>query len=122
MGEHWANPNELPNGPIYGVYNGKLIFLEYMIAQDDFIERESSYTNLGWNEGSSITFCCPKQISNFESHGHPGFEIPHYDIHAYFISDEEQHKIATTYLELKDNKGEKIGFAAFVQMGEAAIC
>lgn len=40
MGEHWANPQagELPNGPIYGVYNGKLVFLEYMIAQNDFVK------------------------------------------------------------------------------------
>ena len=36
MGEHWANPAHLPLGPIYGVSNGKVIFLEFMIDQDSF--------------------------------------------------------------------------------------
>jgi hypothetical protein len=29
----------------------------------------------------------------FQPNGHPGFEIPHFDIHMYFISDEEQQEI-----------------------------
>ncbi|THF82142.1 hypothetical protein [Cohnella fermenti] len=39
MGEHWANPQagDLPMGPVYGVHDGKLVFLEFMIAQEDFI-------------------------------------------------------------------------------------
>jgi hypothetical protein len=31
MGEHWANPRSMPFGPIYGVYNGKIVFTEVMI-------------------------------------------------------------------------------------------
>ena len=116
MGEHWANPKELPNGPIYGVHNGKLIFLEYMVAQDDFIKGKN-HTNLDGMKGLPSPSVVQTDIE-YQGHGHPGFEIPHFDIHAYFISNEEQHKIATTFLELKNNKGEKIGFAAFGQLGD----
>ncbi len=28
MGEHWANPKDMPVGPIYGVEGGKLVFIE----------------------------------------------------------------------------------------------
>src|SRR4051812_38737338 len=36
MGEHWANPKDLPLGPIYCVHKGKVICIEYMISQADF--------------------------------------------------------------------------------------
>src|SRR4051812_37527208 len=29
MGEHWANPKDLPLGPIYCVHKGKVICIEY---------------------------------------------------------------------------------------------
>ena len=34
MGEHWANPAQLPLGPIYNVYKGEVIGLEYMWSED----------------------------------------------------------------------------------------
>ena len=116
MGEHWANPEELPNGPIYGVHEGKLIFLEYMISQEDFAKGKS-FNNLDGMKGLPSPAVVQSDIE-LVPHGHPGFEVPHYDIHMYFISDEEQHKIDTTYVELKNNKGEILGFAAFYQLGE----
>ncbi|WP_078409120.1 superoxide dismutase family protein [Priestia abyssalis] len=116
MGEHWANPKEMPNGPIYGVHNGTLVFIEYMIAQDDFVNGKS-HTNLGGMKGLPSPSVVQTDIE-FQPHGHLGFDIAHFDIHAYFISDEEQHKIGTTFVELKNGKGEKIGFAAFGQMGD----
>ncbi|USK69617.1 superoxide dismutase family protein [Peribacillus asahii] len=119
MGEHWANPKDMPNGPIYGVYKGKLIFLEYMIAQDDFINGKN-HTNLGGMKGLPSPSVVQTDIE-FQPHGHPGFDIAHFDIHSYFISDEEQHKIGTTFFELKDDKGKKIGFAAFGQLGDQII-
>ena len=87
MGEHWANPvaGDLPTGPIYGVYKGKLIFLEYMIAQEDFAAGES-WPNLSGMEGLPPV----DHVSiGFEPQGHEGFEVPHYDIHMYFLSPEE---------------------------------
>ncbi|WP_219639319.1 hypothetical protein [Cohnella sp. CFH 77786] len=93
MGEHWANPQagDLPTGPIYGVYEGKLVFLEYMIAQDDF-EKGVNHVNLPGMKGVPSPAVVQMDVE-FQAHGHEGFEVPHYDIHAYFISDEEQQKI-----------------------------
>ena len=119
MGEHWANPAEMPIGPIYGVFQDKLIFIEYMIPHDDFINGVS-HVNLDGMKGVPSPAVVQTDVE-YQPVGHPGFEIPHFDIHAYFISDEEQHKIATTFVELKNAEGEKIGFAAFGQMGPETI-
>ncbi|MFC5469312.1 hypothetical protein ACFPPD_11320 [Cohnella suwonensis] len=93
MGEHWANPQagELPVGPIYGVYDGKLVFLEYMIAQDDFVKGKSLINLRGMKGVPSPAVV--QLDAEFQPQGHPGFEAPHYDIHAYFITDEEQQQI-----------------------------
>ncbi|HZG87808.1 hypothetical protein [Paenibacillus sp.] len=93
MGEHWANPEagDLPIGPIYGVYKGKLVFLEYMIAQDDFVTGKN-HVNLEGMKGVPMPPIVQTDIE-FQPEGHPGFEIPHYDLHFYFIADEEQQAI-----------------------------
>lgn len=93
MGEHWANPQagELPVGPVYGVHNGKLVFLEYMIAQEDFV-KGNNLVNLNGMKGVPSPAVVQLDLE-FQPQGHPGFEAQHYDIHAYFITDEEQQKI-----------------------------
>lgn len=93
MGEHWANPQagDLPTGPIYGVHDGKLVFLEYMIAHDDFV-KGVEHANLGGMKGVPSPAVVQVDIE-FSKDGHEGYEVPHYDIHAYFITDEEQHQI-----------------------------
>ncbi|MGE5701296.1 MAG: hypothetical protein ACM32O_02100 [Clostridia bacterium] len=93
MGEHWANAQagELPTGPIYGVYNGKLVFLEYMIAQEDFANGVN-HVNLNGMKGVPMPAVVQVDVE-YQSHGHPGFEVPHFDIHNYFITDEEQQAI-----------------------------
>lgn len=48
MDEHWADPKTMPLGPIYGVHNSRLIFLEFMMSQDDFKAGKS------WTELSGI--------------------------------------------------------------------
>ena len=93
MGEHWANPQagDLPTGPIYGVYNGKLVFLEYMVAQEDFV-KGINHANVSGMKGVPSPAVVQMDIE-FQPHGHEGFEVPHYDIHAYFITEEEQQAI-----------------------------
>lgn len=93
MGEHWSNPQagDLPTGPIYGVYKGKLVFLEYMIAQEDF-KQGKNYANLAGMKG--VPSPAAEQLDiEFQPNGHDGFEVPHYDIHMYFVSEEEQQQI-----------------------------
>lgn len=91
MGEHWANPTLLPTGPIFGVHHNKLVFIEYMISQEDFMNGEN-HRNLQGIEGIPNPPIVQTDIE-FQPEGHPGFEVPHFDIHAYYISDEEQQAI-----------------------------
>jgi hypothetical protein len=85
MGYHYAKLKDFPFGPIYGWYNGKLLFSEVMISKADF-EKGTS-----WDE---ILQPLPgHQINHvdiwYERNGHPGYMIPHYDIHAWYVSHKE---------------------------------
>ena len=81
MGEHWANPKDLPLGPIYCVHKGKVICIEYMISQADFQAGKS------WPELTGLKSLPPVDHINmgFEPKGHEGYEVPHYDMHVYFV-------------------------------------
>lgn len=89
MGEHWADPADLPLGPIYCVHRGKIVCLEFMIAQEEFAAGKS------WPELAGMGGLPPVNHTNisFEAEGHEGFEVPHYDIHMYFLSPTEVAKI-----------------------------
>lgn len=87
MGEHWAEPADLPFGPIYGKFGDKLVFIEWMISQDDF-EAGKSWTGLWSKNGEEMPPVDHIDIE-FQPTGHEGFEVPHYDIHVYFVSHEE---------------------------------
>ena len=81
MGFHYAKPGNFPGGPIYGFYNGKATFTEIMVDKKVFDK------GMSWNE---ILKPLPGyKIDHvdiwYESHGHPGYTIPHYDIHAWYI-------------------------------------
>jgi hypothetical protein len=81
MGYHYANPKDFPFGPIYGYYNGKATFTEVMVDKKLFESGKS------WDE---LLIPLPGyKIDHVDiwwhSHGHPGYTIPHYDIHAWYI-------------------------------------
>lgn len=80
MGAHWADPKNL-QAPIYGTYDGKVVFSEIMIPKAQF-ERGFNYENLTALPGYSINHV----DIEYEPHGHEGMAIPHYDIHAYYVS------------------------------------
>ena len=85
MGEHWADPKNLPFGPIYCVMDGHVTCMEYMIAQYDF-EAGKSFTELRpWRAGATQPAIDHMEF-NFEPHGHEGYDVPHYDVHMYFVS------------------------------------
>ncbi|HVN68795.1 MAG TPA: hypothetical protein VMU38_03950 [Candidatus Binatia bacterium] len=81
MGEHWANPKNLPVGPIYGVWQGKPVFTEIMVSVKQ-LQEGFSYENIRALPGYTIDHV----DFNYEPHGHAGFPIPHYDLHAYYVS------------------------------------
>lgn len=82
MGEHWANPKNLPFGPIYGVYNGKPVFSEIMIDKKAFAAGKSFVETLKPLPGYAINHVDVEYVP----YGHAGYPIPHYDIHAYYVS------------------------------------
>lgn len=86
MGEHWGNPKDMPLGPIYCVHEGKIVCLEFMISQADFAAGKS-WTTLA----SAVKGLPPLDHLSifFEEKGHEGYEIPHYDLHMFFITPDE---------------------------------
>jgi hypothetical protein len=86
MGEHWANPRDLPLGPIYCVMRGRVVCAEFMVSQKDLVSgRSFERLRFGLNEKQPPI---NHLELNFQPHGHEGFEVPHYDLHMYFISPE----------------------------------
>ena len=86
MGEHWANPKDLPLGPIYCVMNGRVICAEFMVLQEAFI-RGKSFERLRLRMEGKLPPVNHLEMT-FMPHGHAGFEVPHYDVHMYFVSPE----------------------------------
>ncbi len=100
MGEHWINPQEdilvMENDDpvyktIYGVYKGKLVFIEQMISQKYF-KVGKSFVNFAGMKGLPSPAIDHTNIE-FIAEGHEGYTMPHYDIHHYFITAEEQAEI-----------------------------
>lgn len=89
MGEHWARLADMPFGPIYGADGDRVTFVEVMIAQSEFESGASWNDVLRPPAGHAIDHV----DIHFEAAGHEGYEIPHYDIHAYFMSHAEQSAI-----------------------------
>ncbi len=103
MGEHWVNFAEFGAqvqaqetiGPIYNVYKGEVIGVEYMWSRGMLQEIE-----IATPEGAEVfEALAPIPVGatvdhmdiTFVPEGHPGiYEVPHWDIHMYFISQEEK--------------------------------
>lgn len=81
MGEHWANLKDLPMGPIYGVWEGKPVFTEIMIPVAE-LQKGFSYSDIHALPGYTIDHV----DFEFEPHGHAGMPVPHYDLHAYYVT------------------------------------
>jgi hypothetical protein len=81
MGEHWAALKDLPMGPIYGTWQGKPVFTELMVTLDQ-LQKGFSYVNIHALPGYTIDHV----DFEFEPHGHEGLPVPHYDVHAYYVS------------------------------------
>jgi hypothetical protein len=91
MGEHWANKKDLPFGPWFNVFNGKLIAIEYAISIDDFVAGKEFNNATFRYEGRPLAI--DHVDIGFQPHGHPGFMVPHYDLHFYLVSDAEDSAI-----------------------------
>ena len=94
MGEHWANPSDLPLGPIYCVVQRRIVCAEFMIAQEDFEAGRSFPVLEAPLRGGRRLPPLDHLDVGFEPHGHAGFEVPHYDLHMYFIGRRDLRRLA----------------------------
>lgn len=81
MGEHWIALKDAPLGPIYGTWQGKPVFTEIMVTVKQ-LQQGFSYANIHALPGYKIDHV----DLAFEPKGHEGLPVPHYDIHAYYVS------------------------------------
>jgi hypothetical protein len=88
MGEHWANLKNLPVGPIYGTWEGKPVFTEIMVTVKQLNEG-FAYQNIRAVPGYTVDHV----DFRYEPNGHPGMPVPHYDLHAYYVSPAVQKTI-----------------------------
>lgn len=82
MGSHWANPKDLPVGPIYCVHDGKIVCLEYLLSQEDFKAGKS------WKHLANVGGLPPIDHIDidFLPEGNPAYKVPHYTLHIYFVN------------------------------------
>jgi len=85
MGEHWADPRDLPLGPVYCVMEGRVTCMEFMIAQQDLRDGKSFERLRPWHRIATPQPPVDHVNFDFVPKGHPGFEVPHYDVHLYFV-------------------------------------
>jgi len=80
MGEHWANPADLPVGPIYCVIDGRVVCVEYMLDLEAL--------NAGTDFVGLATGLESPPISHidieYKAEGIPPHPVPLYQIHIYF--------------------------------------
>lgn len=74
-GAQYATPKDIPLGPVYNVWQGKVIGIEFMVGKDALINQNLSYLNL------------PLKNQKYDhvnigllSQGHAGFPEPHYHV------------------------------------------
>jgi hypothetical protein len=85
MGYHYIKPGSTASGPYYGYYAGKPTFTEIMLSKTAFANGESWDDALKPLPGYKIDHV----DIWWEPHGHPGYLVPHYDIHAWYVPHAE---------------------------------
>lgn len=86
-GKQYVLPKDIPQGPVYNVWNGKVIGIEYMLGQKD-VAANKDFLNLPL-EGVKYDHINIGLLSK----GHSGFTDPHYHVDVFTISHEEASKI-----------------------------
>ena len=108
MGQHVANPSNLPLGPILLLgKDGSLLGVEYMFTLDMLKDMEIT-TPDGQSEEFKALPGLPISIPElgitavvdhmdvaYLEHGHEGFTEPHLDIHLYFVDKETIAQLTT---------------------------
>ena len=86
-GALFVKPADIPVGPIYMVSDGKVIGLEFMLAQDEFLAGKNFSNLLGHN------IKVDHVNTGLLLHGHAGYTKPHYHIDLYTVPQSVEEKI-----------------------------
>lgn len=84
MGEHWAEPANLPLGPIYCVIDGRVVCVEYMFLASELA------SGANWT-GIATRMQTPPVARidmEFKADGVGPFQEPLYQLHIYFAETE----------------------------------
>lgn len=80
--QHWVKPKDWPVGPTIQSREGEVVSVEFRIAKRDF-ERGFSW---GLVYPEALRHLPVDHVDiDMVGAGHFGFEIPHYEVHAYFV-------------------------------------
>lgn len=98
MGAHWADPSDLPLGPIYLLTDdGKIMGIEYKFTENMLEEVLVPGSEEGILELNGLSISMPEiglervaeyMDLSYMPRGHDGFD-EHWDLHIYFVSPEE---------------------------------
>lgn len=90
-GTQYALPKDIPLGPVYNVYEGKVIGIEFMVGKDDLVGAAKSYFNLPLS-GAKYDHVNIGLLSQ----GHAGFTSPHYHVDIMMVPKTTTDKITCT--------------------------
>ena len=84
MGEHWAEPSNLPLGPIYCVIDGHVVCVEYMFLASELA------TGVDWTRIATGLQTPPltRIDMEYKPDGAGPFQEPLYQLHLYFAENE----------------------------------
>lgn len=89
-GTLYVRPQDIPIGPVYMVHDGKVIGIEFMLNQNEFLSGKS-YKYL-----SALNITIDHVNTGLLSQGHAGYPLPHYHIDMYTVSREVEDSIVCT--------------------------
>lgn len=87
LGTQYILPKDIPDGPVYNVYQGKVIGIEYMINLASIEKLNTAVTNLPlFNKGYD-------HINIMSMAAHAGFPVPHYQVDVMMVPTSFTNKI-----------------------------
>ncbi len=107
-GEHWVEPDKVPNGPYYVSYQGRVLSVEYMLepekipgeklargSMNDMMQHMSMGNMSMGDLVDEVRLSLPLPPAQYKAlhigwtAPHVGMLTPHYDIHFDFVTDAE---------------------------------
>lgn len=86
-GKQFVLPEDIPTGPVYNVYEGEVIGLEFMLGKEE-LDSGEDFVDLAMG---GVEY--DHMDVGLLSEGHAGYPEPHYHIDIYTISKSEAEKI-----------------------------